>query len=260
MERSSAQETKARVQQQFSTHAERYAVSKVHAHGQSLQRMIELVDPQSDDLVLDVATAAGHTALRFAARTQQVIGTDLTPATLEVARRLTRERRQQNLEFSGADAEALPFPDGTFDVVTCRYAFHHMPDAAQAVGEMVRVCRVGGQVALVDNIAPDNEHTAGWINEFETIRDPSHYRLWSLESIIGLFEAAGLTVAERETLFKPMDFEDWTWRVSVSPADKARLHTMLLSAPRAVQRWLNPGESDDGLKFNLIECVVVGRK
>lgn len=260
MDHSSVQETKARVQQQFGTHAERYAVSEVHARGRSLDRMVELVSPQPADRVLDVATAVGHTALRLATRAQSVVGADLTPATLDTARRLARERRQENVAFAGADAEALPFPDAAFDVVTCRYAFHHMPNASQAVGEMARVCRAGGQAALVDNIAPDDEDTAAWVNRFETLRDPSHFQLWSLPAILAMFEAAGLAVDEQETLFKPMDFEDWTWRMDVPPDIKARLVEMLLDAPQPVQRWLNPHEVDGKLKFNLIECVVVGSR
>ncbi|MFQ5341538.1 MAG: class I SAM-dependent methyltransferase, partial [Anaerolineae bacterium] len=104
-QRPPADETKARVQQQFGAHADRYATSAVHARGESLGRMVDLVQPQPANLVLDVATAAGHTALRFAAHVRQVIGADLTPATLDTARRLSRARSQTNLTFVAADAE-----------------------------------------------------------------------------------------------------------------------------------------------------------
>ncbi len=259
-QRPPADETKARVQQQFGAHADRYATSAVHARGESLGRMVDLVRPQPADLVLDVATAAGHTALRFAAHVRQVVGADLTPPTLETARRLARERDQSNLRFVAADAEHLPFRAGSFDIVTCRLALHHMPDAGQAIAEMARVCRAGGRVALADNIVPEDEDTAAWVNQFETIRDPSHFRLWPLPAIIAMFEAAGLEVAERQTLTKMMDFENWAWRMDVPPADRARLRALLFDAPPAVQQWLSPREVDGRLKFNLVEGVLLGRK
>lgn len=253
-------EIKARVQQQFGAHADRYAISAVHARGESLQRMVDLVRPRADDMVLDVATAAGHTALRFATHARHVIGADLTPATLETARWLSRERGRGNLTFVAADAEGLPFPAETFDAVTCRLALHHMPNPAKAIAEMSRVCRAGGHVALADNIVPDDEAAAAWINTFETVRDPSHYRLWPLGVITAMFEAAGLAVEAQETLTKFIDFEDWTWRVDVPSAGKAQLRTMLFEAPPVVQQWLAPGETDGRLRFNLVEGVVLGRK
>ena len=260
MHRRSAGETKSRVQRQFGAHVERYATSAVHARGQSLDRMAELVRPRSADQLLDVATAAGHTALRFAPHVRHVVGADLTPATLETARRLSQERGQTNLSFTAADAERLPFPDETFNVVTCRLALHHIPDAPRAIAEMGRVCRAGGQVVLADSVVPDDEATAAWINEFETIRDPSHHRIRSLAAVSAMFEAAGLVVEERETLTKSMDFDNWTWRMDVPPADKARLRNMLLDPPPAVQQWLAPDEIDGRLRFNLVEGVIAGRK
>lgn len=253
-------ETKARVQQQFGAHAERYVTSAVHARGESLDRMVEMARPRSDNRVLDVATAAGHTALRFAARARHVIGSDLTLATLETARRLSHERAQANLTFVGADAERLPLRDESFDIVTCRLALHHMPDAPQAIAEMARVCQRGGHVALADNIVPDDEDTAAWINRLETVRDPSHHRIWPLSKIIAMFEDAGLVVDAQATLTKSMDFENWTWRMDVPPAAKTRLRSMLLDAPAAVKSWLAPSRTDGRLTFNLVEGVVVGRK
>ncbi|RME49691.1 MAG: methyltransferase domain-containing protein, partial [Chloroflexi bacterium] len=148
----------------------------------------------------------------------------------------------------------------TFDIVTCRLALHHMPAAGQAIAEMARVCRTGGRVALADNIVPEDEDTATWVNRFETIRDPSHFRLWPLAAIVTMFEGAGLAIRAYETLTKMMDFENWAWRVDVPPADKARLRAMLFDAPPAVQQWLSPREVDGRLKFNLVEGVVLGRK
>lgn len=256
----SVEELKDRVRSQFGTHADRYATSTVHAQGESLKLLERFMAPRAEGYMLDVATAAGHTAMRFAPRVQRVIGVDLTRGTIEAAQTLAAERGISNLTFSVADAEALPFAEETFNLVTCRLAFHHMPNAEVAIAEMARVCRAGGWVGLVDNIVPEDQASATWINEFETIRDPSHHQLWPLSAIETLFERAGLTIEKSETLVKPMDFDQWTWRTEVLPADKTRLRAMLLDAPPAIHQWLAPSKADGRLQFNLVEGIIVGKK
>ena len=155
------------IQKQFGTHANDYVTSDVHARGESLTRLVELTQPQRDWVMLDVATGAGHTALTFAPHVARVIATDLTPQMLAAAQKLATERGIANIEFKPADAQALPFDDHTFDLVTNRIALHHYPDARRAIEEMARVCKRGGIVALTDNVAPPDKVTAGYINHFE---------------------------------------------------------------------------------------------
>src|SRR2546426_10530938 len=121
---------KDRVQAQFGAAAEAYVTSDVHARGESLGILLAEVQPQAHWEALDVATGAGHCALAFAARVRRVVALDLTGPMLETAARLAAERGLANLETRTGDAEALPFPESAFDVVTCRLAFHHFPRPA----------------------------------------------------------------------------------------------------------------------------------
>ena len=66
------------------------------------------------------------------------------------------------MQTARADAEALPFPDCHFDLVTCRIAAHHFAGVPTFVAEVWRVLRKGGTLALVDNVAPDGETTPGF--------------------------------------------------------------------------------------------------
>src|SRR5690349_3432487 len=97
---SPADTTKARVQTQFGATAEAYVTSQVHARGASLGRLVELAEVGPTDRVLDVATAAGHTALALAPLAHSVLGVDLTPEMLTVAQRLAHERGLTNIEFA----------------------------------------------------------------------------------------------------------------------------------------------------------------
>ena len=141
---STSDEKKAQVQAQFGAHASLYTTSTVHASGDSLGRLVALANPTQDDVVLDIATAAGHNALSFAPHVQHVVGLDLTSQMLSEARGLAHKRAIPNVSFSQGDAEHLPFADDRFTIVTCRIAPHHFPDVASAVREMARVCRPGG--------------------------------------------------------------------------------------------------------------------
>ncbi len=154
--------TKSLVQQQFGAHAAAYATSTVHAKGASLARLVDLVRPEKHWRALDIATGAGHTAAAFAPHIAHVIASDITAEMLAEARKLATSKGFANMETATADAQALPFPDAQFDLVTSRIAPHHFPDVGAFVREVHRVLRPGGTFALVDNIAPDAESTPGF--------------------------------------------------------------------------------------------------
>jgi ubiquinone/menaquinone biosynthesis C-methylase UbiE len=248
------------VKKQFGAHASDYMTSKAHAQGESLTRLTDLTQPQRDWLVLDVSTGAGHTALTFAPRVARVIATDLTPQMLDAARRMADERHITNVEFAPADAHALSFDGDTFDLVTNRIALHHYPDARRAVEEMARVCKRGGIVALVDNVVPLDAYASRYINEFETLRDPSHHWAHCLDDLLGYFAEAPLRVEHRECLPKEMEFTPWATRMGASPETTATLRRLLLEAPAAVRDALTPRFDGERLFFTLTEAILIGRK
>jgi ubiquinone/menaquinone biosynthesis C-methylase UbiE len=249
--------TKQQVRQQFGANAAAYATSKVHAQGASLARLVELVNPQPHWQALDVATAAGHTAFVLAPHVAQVVATDLTPEMLPVAAKVAQEKGIKNVSFREADAEALPFADASFDLVTCRIAPHHFPNVDRFLHESARVLRPGGILAVVDNIVPDGE--AGmYVNDFEKLRDPSHYRCIGLDEWVDGFQVAGFTVLNQETALKEITFNDWAKRMQASADTTDRLRAMLLHAPEAVANFLQPRQTEDDIVFYLTEAIVVG--
>lgn len=263
--------SKELVQQQFGDKAADYATSKVHAKGASLQRLVELIDFQPGWLALDVATAAGHTAHAVAPHVGRVVATDLTWTMLPKARELSAERGLINEVFSAADAENLPFPTNTFDLVTCRIAPHHFPDPARFVREAARVLKRGGTFALVDNIVPSTRSrkrreqrecaaAANYVNAFEKLRDPSHGRMLTQPEWEQHAKAANLAITHTETLSKEMDFDPWAERMRVSAADKIRLRAMLVQAPEAVKSFLTPQVEGARITFQLTELILMAKK
>jgi ubiquinone/menaquinone biosynthesis C-methylase UbiE len=102
--------------------------------------------------VLDLASGVGDPALSIAQAvgpSGHVIATDLGPGMIGLAEELAKARGLANIEFRVADAEALPFPEQSFDVVTCRFGVMFFPDQVKAFQECRRVLKPGGRVAFV---------------------------------------------------------------------------------------------------------------
>ena len=271
---SDAQKTaaaKALVQSQFGANAANYATSNVHAKGASLARVVELVKPQAHWNALDVATGAGHTALAFAPHVAHVIASDLTPQMLQEAAKLAAAQSLGNVTTQQADAEALPFADAAFDLVTCRIAPHHFPDIAMFVAEVWRVLKPGGTFALVDNVAPDAATTPGFAkaelrdadiayNAFEKIRDPSHGRALTTAEWVEIVIDTGFVIAHQEHQPKAMDFDTWCRNMNVAAETVPRLAAMLTDAAPALRAFLQPSRSDAKLGFVLAELILIARK
>ena len=103
--------------------------------------------------VLDVAAGTGNVAIRAAEAGAQVVASDLTPENFEAGRREARNRGVE-LEWVEADAEALPFGDDEFDVVTSSLGAIFAPDHQAVADELVRVCRPGGTIGMI-NFTPE---------------------------------------------------------------------------------------------------------
>lgn len=266
----SDQEAKILVQKQFGDKAAAYASSAVHAQGASLSRVVELVQPQKHWFMLDVATAAGHTAHIFAPHVAQVVATDLTWNMLPQARQLAEQKNLSNETFAAADAEILPFPAHTFDLVSCRIAPHHFPHIDQFVRECARVLKPGGTIAIVDNIVPNTgskkkkeqgayEAAGQYLNAFEKLRDPSHGRCLGVREWEKLLKAAGFSHIYHETARKKMEFDDWAGRMVSDPADLTRLRVMLLQAPEVAKQFLTPLVTGAKIEFFLSEAIFIGK-
>jgi demethylmenaquinone methyltransferase/2-methoxy-6-polyprenyl-1,4-benzoquinol methylase len=129
--------------------------------------VIALAAPRTGQRVLDLATGTGDLAFAAAARGARVVGLDVTQRMIELAReKLNGARRLQPsgdrsskgvaLHFLVGDMLALPFPVGSFDIVTTGYGLRNVPDLGQAIDEISRVLVPGGQALSLDFNRPSN--------------------------------------------------------------------------------------------------------
>jgi len=185
--------------------------------GTTLQLVGELLaeacDLRWDERVLDVAAGNGNASLAAARRWCEVVASDYVPALLDRAgERADAERLP--IELREADAEALPFPDASFDAVLSTFGVMFTPDQERAAAELARVCRAGGKIGLA-NWTPD-----GFIGQiFKTIgrhvpppagaRSPA---LWGtrprLAELFGA-EASSIKSAQRHFVFRYRSPEHW---------------------------------------------------
>ena len=209
------------------------------------EELCEALDVRAGQKVLDVAAGNGNASLAAARRWCQVVATDYVPELLERAgERAAAERL--DVQLREADAEALPFPDESFDVVVSTFGVMFTPDQERAASEMLRVVRPGGKIGLA-NWTPE-----GFIGQvFKTIgqylpppagaRSPA---LWGTRARIAeLFEphAASLTTAQRQFVFRYRSPGHWleVFRAyygpllkafaALEPASRAGLEQALLS-------------------------------
>jgi SAM-dependent methyltransferase len=129
------------------------------------ERLVDAADLRAGSRVLDVATGSGNAALAAARLGAHVTGIDYVPALLARGRERAAAEGLE-VELVDGDAEAIPFPDASFDAVVSVYGSMFAPDHARAAAEMVRVCRPGGTIALA-SWTPE-----GFLGElFETVAE-----------------------------------------------------------------------------------------
>ena len=143
-------ETKRRyVRRLFATIADRYdLITVLLSAGRDRRwkaRLVELADPRPHDRVLDLACGTGDLAHAVAARVARVVGLDVTPRMIALARAKASASR-----FVVGDMMAIPFADATFDLITTGYGIRNVPVLDVALREMYRVLRPGGRVVSLD--------------------------------------------------------------------------------------------------------------
>src|SRR5690242_18741949 len=249
--------SKTLVQEQFGKTAAHYLTSKPHALGKSLERLVTLTSPQKNWRVLDVATGGGHVAYAFAPYVARVWATDITQEMLDMVKGEAATRGLSNVRTTYAKAEALPFEDGGFDLVTCRIAPHHFDSIPDFLGEVHRVLKPNGLFALVDNVVPEGS-VGDYINAFERFRDPSHLRAWTMQEWREALKKARLAVEHEEQIYKKMEFKSWASRHDATM--QALLRSMLAEVTPAVKQALEPAGAGAELTFRLCEGLFIAKR
>jgi SAM-dependent methyltransferase len=219
-----------RILDQFTRQARPFADAPAIRDAGALSLVVAEAGTTATDEVLDVACGPGLLACAFAEVAARVTGIDLVPAMIAQARRRQAEVGLANVSWQVGDVTPLPFPDGAFDVVSCRFAFHHFVDPAAVLAEMVRVCRPGGRVVVIDVAANPDPAKAAAFNRMERLRDPSHVRAMPRTELEGLFARVGLPSPRAAEYLMETELDAVLARSFPDPGDADRVRELVTAS------------------------------
>jgi ubiquinone/menaquinone biosynthesis C-methylase UbiE len=232
-------------QQQFDRQSQRYGKGHILSNVSDVKHALGRFDRLKPGRALDVATGAGHTGLYLASAGWQVTLADISANMLERVAATARERGL-HVDTRQHAAEAFPYADATFDLVTCRVAAHHFSDPPAFVRETARVLKPGGVFLLIDGSIEDGQPVAEeWLHAVEKFRDPSHHRFLSQGTWTKLCEAAGLRVVFSELQpFKQPDLNWYFETANTTPENRAKVLELIRTAPPEARKLFRLAEED----------------
>jgi ubiquinone/menaquinone biosynthesis C-methylase UbiE len=234
----------ALVDSQFGPRAQAYVDSAVHSAGPDLDALAGIVQAASPMRALDVGTGGGHVAYLIARYAQLVTATDLSDDMVAVVARTARERGLDNVEVIKAPVEHLPFENGWFDFVGCRFSAHHWTDLDAGLREARRVAKDGAPAIFIDAYSPGRALLDTHLQAVELLRDMSHVRDYSTAEWSDSLTRAGFSVRNCQTWRLRLEFSSWISRMR-TPEDNVRaIRALQAAAPQETRRHF--GIESDG--------------
>lgn len=191
------------------------------------ETLAEAADIRAGESVIDVAAGNGNASLAAAHRMARVTSTDYVPALLEKGR-ARAAAEELDIAFQVADAESLPYADGSFDVALSTFGVMFAPDHRRSAGELLRVVRAGGRIGLA-SWTPDSFVGQLFKLVGKAVPPPAGVMsplLWGTEAWLGeLFgqASADIRTARRSFTFRYASAAHWlqVFRDYYGPVNKA---------------------------------------
>ncbi len=233
---------------------------------------------RADDTLLDVGCGPGTVTLDLAnwVTTGDVVGVDLSPDVVDVARGAKDASNRTNVRFEVGDVYDLAFADDSFDVVYAHQVLQHLSDPVGALGEMRRVLRPGGLVAVRESDyggftwAPDDPRLDRWMSIYQALTVINHADANAGRHLSAWVRRAGFATPEVSTsnwtFYRPEDRAWWgqLWADRVRHSEFARQSVAAgLTNPAELdgvaEAFLAWARDVDGF-FNLVHSEVLARK
>ena len=250
------------VRREFSKQAPRFGEEGLTLTSREhLQWIVDHLDLQSHYEVLDVAAGTGHLGRAIAPHVRRVVALDLTPEMLLEGGREAEKEGITNIDFEQGLAEDVPYPNDSFHMVVSRFSIHHFEKPHIQIGEMVRVCRPGGTVGVIDLVSPNDGMLAATYNRLERMRDQSHTRALSARELKGVVRNAGLEIVRTASREVEVSVHRW---LDLAGTETDRRRTILEELTQELKglgaTGMRPFMRDNELMFVQTWILVAGVK
>lgn len=202
------------IKEQFGREASKYTTSKIHSKQDDLDFVLELIKPQSEWDIADIATGTGHLAMALSPMVNSVQAIDITQGMLEEAEKEIEKRGIKNISTKLMDVHEMEYPDNYFDLTCSRIAPHHFHDIDTAIVEMVRITKSRGSIFIQDTISPEDANASIFFNKIEKLRDRSHVKDLSPSEWKSKFEINNCRLIRFDMKPKNWQLKRWTERMS----------------------------------------------
>src|SRR5437899_1977712 len=248
-------------QEQFARQSQRYGRGHILENVQDVAAALQRMTLPPGARALDIATGGGHTGLHLASLGFQVTLADIARAMLDRAVRAAADRGLK-VQVGQHAAEELPYPDRSFDLVTCRVAAHHFSSPRKFIAETSRVLALRGYFLLIDGTVQDGEPEAEeWMHRVEKFRDPSHNHFLAPNQWSDLCREHGLPV--QDVILAPFKQPDLGWyfeTANTSPENRRKVLELIAAAPDSARRLFQLCEEESKIVWWWQRLTLIARK
>jgi SAM-dependent methyltransferase len=223
------------VETQFGPRSDAYVHSAVHARGEDLDTLEAIARDRAPRRALDLGSGGGHVAYRLAAHAGSVVASDLSAEMLAAVAAAARDKGLTNIETRAAAAELLPFDDGAFDFLGCRFSAHHWRDFHAGLREARRVLACGATAVFIDAVSPGPAALDTHLQAVELLRDTSHVRDYSACEWLASLTEAGFAVTATRGWRLRMDFPSWIARMHTPDVNRDAIRALQEAASDTVR-------------------------
>ena len=241
----------------FGRNAKEYSKSEGHMHGKDLDILVSLLNLKKNYKALDVGTGPGFVAFEIADKVSVSVGMDITNEMLDIAVRKSLENNNKNLVFVRGDAMDMPFPDGSFDVITCRRVNHHIKNNDKFLAEAFRVLSNNGILGITDLLKPISDKK-DIFNKLEKARNTTYAGSNSLDDWIKLLKQNGFTVDTFKTFEMVETFESWLSPLNADSQAGRRARNLIVKNTGYFKEVFNYDEKSDS--FKKYRMVIIAKK
>jgi SAM-dependent methyltransferase len=245
------------VQDQFGPQAAAYVESAVHASGEDLDALEAIVARCRPRRALDLGTGGGHLAYRLAPHAVLVTAADLSAEMTAAVTATARHRGLINIVTCITPAESLPFDDGTFDFLACRFSAHHWRAFEAGLREARRVLAPGAMAVFIDVVSPGPAALDTHLQTVELLRDPSHVRDYSAEEWGAALVRAGFRLRNTQLRRLRIDYPTWVERMRTPEARRAAIRSLQQQASHETANYYEI-EADGSFTLDTLQIEAEG--